>query len=285
MTRRAAARGLVIVALTWGVSFVIIKLALGAMSPLAFLTVRFSLAAFFVIGWWRGISRAELLGGGLLALFFWGGFVFQTTGLVWTTPSRSAFITGLSTPIVPVVAFVAFRSVPRPLMLLGIAVAAVGMYLLTDPGGGGLNRGDLLTIGCAILFACQIVSAGHYARRVRPERLLVVQLTLTAVLSGLALPFLETPRFEWGWGIVAALAFLSVTATLTFWFQLRAQQRVSPAETALIFTLEPVFAALASFVVLSERLSLTQLGGGALILAGTVLPELGRVQAQTRPID
>jgi drug/metabolite transporter (DMT)-like permease len=276
MTHRAAARGLVLVALTWGVSFVVIKIALGAISPLLFLSVRFLLASLLVVGWWRGISRAELRGGLLLALLFWGGFVFQTVGLVWTTPARSAFITGLSTPLVPIVAFAAFRAVPRPAMVAGIVVAALGTGLLTDPRGAGLNRGDLLTVGCAVLFACQIVAAGHYARRLRPERLLVVELTATAVLSALALPVLETPRFVPGAGPLLALAFVSVTATLTFWFQLRAQQQVSPAETALIFTLEPVFAALASFLMLGERLTPLQAAGGALILLGTALPELWR---------
>lgn len=274
MTRRQAVLGLAVVALVWGVSFTLIKETLRDVSPVAFLAVRFTLAAILVAGWWRGITRAELRAGALLGVFFWGGFVFQTQGLAYTTPSRSAFITGISTPLVPLVAYLVDRVLPRPVMLVGVVLAGAGMYLLTAPGGaGGLNRGDLLTGGCAVLFACQIVTAGHYAQRCRPERLLVVQLTLTAVLSALAASWVEVPRLALGRGSLLALLFLSVSAVATFWFQLRAQREVSPAQTALVFTLEPLCAAVTSYLVLGETLGAVQWAGGALILFGTALPE------------
>lgn len=272
MTRRAATWGLVVVSLVWGISFTIIKLTLDDVTPIAYLAVRFALASVLVAGWWRGITRAELRAGLILGLLFWGGFVFQTTGLTQTTPSRSAFITGLSTPLVPIVAYAAFRAVPRARMIVGMGLAAIGMYLLTGPGGGGLNRGDLLTLGCAALFAAQIVATGHFAPTARPERLLAVELTLTAVLSALTAPMLERPHISLDAGVAAALVFLSITAVLTFGWQLRAQREMTAPETALIFTLEPVFAALASYLVLGERLSAIQLAGGALILLGTAFP-------------
>jgi drug/metabolite transporter (DMT)-like permease len=227
-----------------------------------------------VAPWFRGLTRRELTGGAVLALLFWAGFVFQTVGLQYTTPSRSAFITGLSTPLVPLAYFAIYRRPPSLAVLLAVLVTGIGMYLLTRPGGmsAGLNRGDLLTLGCAALFAFQIVAVGHYAPVARPTRLLALELGLTGVLSLLAAPLLETPRLTLGPPLVLGLAFVSVTAALTFYLQLGAQKVVSPAATAIIFTLEPVAAALTSWIVLREVLTPSQWLGGVLILGGAVLP-------------
>jgi drug/metabolite transporter (DMT)-like permease len=279
MTHRRAVLGLVVVALVWGASFSIIKAALEHSSPLLFLGIRFSLAALVLVGSLRGISRKELSAGAVLGLLFWGGFVFQTTGLAYTTPSRSAFITSLSTPLVPVIFFLVTRIRPRWQTVAGVALACAGLYLLTRPGdsGGGLNRGDLLTLACAVLFAGQIVAVGHFSRAGAAVRLLAVELGVTAVLSLAAALLLETPRLEPTYGLAGAFAFLSLSAVATFWFQLRAQRVVSPAQTALVFALGPVAAAVTSYVAFGETLSLTQWIGGGLILAGMVVPEFGRV--------
>jgi drug/metabolite transporter (DMT)-like permease len=216
------------------------------------------------------------VGGLLLGLLFWGGFAFQTSGLAETTPSRSAFITSLSTPLVPVVSFLVHRSVPPALTLAAVLLAAVGMYFLTlpDAAGAGLNRGDLLTLGCAVLFAGQIVAAGHFSRRVRPTRLLAVEMATAALLSFLLAPLLESPRVIPNATLGLGLLFLTVSGLWTFYMQLRAQQVLSPTYTALLFMLEPVFAALTSFLVLGERLSPVQWGGAALILGAMALPAL-----------
>lgn len=274
MNARQGTLALAVVAIVWGASFTIIKLALRDASPVTFLAVRFLLATLPLVLVLRALGPAEWLAGAILGLFFWGGFVFQTTGLAHTTPARSAFITGLSTPLVPIVAFAWDRTRPPPLLLAGIVLALAGSWFLTDPRGGGLNRGDLLTLGCAVAFACQIVAAGHAARRVSPVRLLAVQLALTGVLSAASAPALETPRFHLTPALGAALVFLAATAIATFWAQLRAQRVVSPSTTALIFALEPVAAAATSWAVLGETLGAAQLGGAALILVGTMLPEL-----------
>jgi drug/metabolite transporter (DMT)-like permease len=276
MTRREAALWLVLVCLVWGVSFTVTKEVLGHISPLVYMGLRFGLGALILSGSFRGLTRGELVGGLLLGLLFWGGFAFQTSGLAETTPSRSAFITSLSTPLVPVVSFLVHRSVPPALTLAAVFLAAVGMYFLTlpDAAGAGLNRGDLLTLGCAVLFAGQIVAAGHFSRRVRPTRLLAVEMATAALLSFLLAPLLESPRVIPNATLGLGLLFLTVSGLWTFYMQLRAQQVLSPTYTALLFMLEPVFAALTSFLVLGERLSPVQWGGAALILGAMALPAL-----------
>jgi drug/metabolite transporter (DMT)-like permease len=278
MTRHQAVGWLVLVCLAWGVSFTVTKEALVFVSPLMLMGLEFGLASLLLIGSFRGLSRYELVGGLVLGLFFWAGFAFQTFGLNGTTPSRSAFITSLGTPLVPVLYFLVYRRAPHLPTIAGVFLAAIGMYLLTRPdgAGGGLNRGDLLTLGCAVMFAAQIVAAGHFSRRTELSRLLCVELATAGALSLLLAPVLETPRVTPSPRFLAALVFLTLSGLWSFYMQLRAQQVLSPSHTALIFTLEPVFAALTSLVVLGERLAPLQCVGAALILAAMALPALER---------
>jgi drug/metabolite transporter (DMT)-like permease len=281
VTHRRALLGLIVVAAVWGVSFSVIKTALRDLSPIVLLAVRFLGAAALAAPAFRGISRRELGPGLLIGLLFWGGFMFQTTGLVSTTPSRSAFITSLAVPLTPVVFLLVYRTRPAALTWIGVVIALAGLYLLTRPdAGGGINSGDLLTTGCAICFAGQIVAAGHFTRSIAPRHLLAIELAVTGGLSLIAVPLLETPRLHLTLSAIGALVFLITTAVATFWFQFKAQQVVSPGQTALVFSLEPVFAALTSFVLLGERLHGGQWIGAALILCALILPELRRAPLQ-----
>lgn len=276
MTHRRAVLGLILVTLVWGASFTVVKGALADISPMLFVGIRFLLAIVLIAPALRRLTRAELRAGAILGLLFWGGFVFQTLGIQGTTASRSAFITALSTPLVPLVAWLVHRAAPRAAVLAGIALASTGLYFLTDPGTGGPNRGDVLTIGCAMLFAGHIVAAGMLSRSGAALQLIAVQFAVTCLLSFAAAPLTENPRVRLTAGLALALVFLAVTAVGTFWFQLRAQRTLSAAETAFIFALEPMFATLTSWVALGERLTPTQWGGAALIAASMTLPAVVR---------
>ncbi len=272
-----------IVTLVWGVSFTVVKGALAGITPMLFVGIRFALAILLIAPVLRGITRAELRAGLVLGVLFWGGFVFQTMGIVHTTPSRSAFITALSIPLVPLVAWAAVRQRPHLAIVLGILCASAGVYLLTDPGTGGPNRGDLLTLGCAVFFAGHIVAAGSVGGAGSAMRILGVQFAVTCVLAFAAMPFTESPALTPTPGLALAIAFLAVSAVATFWFQLRAQRVVPPGETALIFALEPLFASLASWIVLGEVLSVTQWVGGALVFSAVLLAALPRSPRPLHP--
>ena len=274
MTAGRAAAGLVVVALIWGASFTVIKETLGALSPLVLVAVRFGLAASFASPALRGLTRRELAAGLILGVLFWSGLAFQTAGLVLTTPSRSAFITGLSTPLIPLIGWAVYRTRPRAAVVAAVILAAVGLYYLTDPAGGGPNRGDLLTVACALLFAGHIVAAGSLSHRGPAMRLLAVQFATAALLAAVLAPLIETPRFDPTPAALAAILFLSVTGVGTFWFQLRAQRILTPAATGLIFMLESVFATLTSWVVLGETLAPAQWLGAALIVVSMAVPLL-----------
>ena len=202
------------------------------------------------------------------------GFIAQTAGLVITTPSRSAFIVAVSSVLAPVIALGLLGERPRWLTAAALALATLGIYLLTAPDAGGLNRGDLLTLICAVCFGGQIVAVTELTRRYDPRRLVFFQIAATAVVGALATALFERPQMHWTPRFIGALLYTVLFAsTICFLLQMRAQREMSTARAALIFCFEPLFAAVTSWLILGERLSLLQWGGGALILVGMVLAE------------
>ena len=264
----------------WGVSFVIVKGALAASSPLAFLAVRFAIATAAlapIVDFRTRWSGAELRGGLLLTALLATGFATQAVGLQYTTPARSAFIVALSSVLAPVVAFGVLRQRLRWWVAMAVAVAGVGIYLLTAPNAGGLNRGDLWTLITAFVFGGHIVAVTELSRRHDARRLVWLQLAGTTVGATAAAALLESVRVEWSPALVGALVFTGVVATAAaLVWQMRAQRHMSSARAALLLCFEPVFATLASWVWLGERLSTTQWVGAGLILGGMILAELPR---------
>jgi len=278
VTPRRADALLIAATVVWGVSFVVVKGALTASSPLAFLALRFAIATAAlapIVDFRTRWSRAELWGGLLLTALLATGFAAQAVGLQYTTPARSAFIVAISSVLAPVVAFAVLRQRLRWIVAVAVAIAGGGIYLLTAPDGGGLNRGDLWTLITAFVFGGHIVAVTELSRRHDARRLVWLQLAGTTVGAAVAAALLESVRIEWSASLVGALVFTGVIATAAaLVWQMRAQRHMSSARAALVLCFEPVFATLASWVWLGERLSITQWIGASLIVAGMILAEL-----------
>jgi drug/metabolite transporter (DMT)-like permease len=278
VTRRQADVALLTATFLWGTSFVAVKSALADATPFAFIAVRFGIAALALAPGTRfrpAPDRAELWGGMLLGTLVAVGFISQTAGLVITTPARSAFIVAVSSILAPLIALALLGQRPRWLMAAALGLAMLGIYLLTAPDAGGLNRGDLLTLICAGCFGGQIVAVTVLSRRHDPRRLVFWQIATTALFGALAAGLLEHPHIDWTPRFVGALGYTVLFAsTICFLLQMAAQRYMSAARAALIFCFEPLFAALTSWLVLGERLSPVQWLGGALILFGMVAAEL-----------
>lgn len=274
---------LVLVTFAWGATFVLIKNALTQVSPLVFNSLRMAVATVALCLIFRRsiskITRPSALGGVLMGTFLFLGYAFQTTGLRLTTPSKSAFITGLAVVLVPLILAVTDRRSPNRWTMLGVLAALGGLYLMTIPSGEGfslatINRGDLLTLGCAVSFAMHIFVTGHMTKRHGFEPVSVVQVATAAVLMSLAIP-LETPRFTFSGSTAFAILFTGLICTAAaFSIQAWAQQFTPPTHTALIFAVEPVFAALTSYVLLGEHLGTRGTIGAILILGGILMSEL-----------
>jgi drug/metabolite transporter (DMT)-like permease len=290
MSRSARAHLLLLaVVLVWGSTFVLIKDALADVSPLLFNLLRMTLAATCLGAIYRKhlghIDRRSLLFGAVTGFFLAAGYQFQTTGLRLTTPSKSAFITGMTVIFVPLMVTVpllrpAGTRTPRWNAFAGALLAFIGIVLLTTPAHSGfdlrsMNIGDLLTLACAVGFACHVLALAHFSPRMRFEQLALLQVGFAAVFMAVSLPIFEKPWIHWNARVAIALAVAAVLATaVAFTIQSWAQQILPATHTAVLFTLEPVFAWLTSWLVLGERLGPRSAAGALSILAGIVLTEL-----------
>jgi len=276
---------LVLITLIWGATFVVIKNALSEITPLFFNAVRMSLAAILLAIVFhrqlRGISASAIVAGVVIGLFLGTGNELQTTGLKYTAASKSAFLTGLAVVLVPVCLAIFWKRKIGAWSALGVTMAFVGLYLLTVPAGGaagappgGMNHGDLLTIGAAIVFAFHIIFMGHATQKHRWQQITVVQTATAALLMIFAFPLFEELHVVWSANVISGILITGLfSLAAAFSVQAWAQQFTPPTHTALIFSLEPVFAWLTSFLVLGERLGVRAAIGGVLILAGVVVSE------------
>ena len=283
----------------WGSTFVLIKSALTDATPATFNLIRMSFA-FVLLGIayhraWRTIRRSQIAAGALVGFFLAAGYQFQTIGLVRTTPSKSAFITGLVVVLVPLFSVVpalrppGARS-PRWNAFLGAALAFLGILLLTAPPAAtapnaslaallpdlsSINLGDILTFGCSIAFAFHCIALGHASPRISFQPLAILQVGFCALFMAISMPFIEHSHVHISPRLITALLIAAALATAAaFSIQSWAQSILPTTHTALILTLEPVFAWITSFLVTGERLGMIPAIGALLILAGIALTEL-----------
>ena len=273
---------LVLATIIWGASFTVVKKALAQSSPVLFICLRFWIAsavgAVFLAGALRGISLTTLRRSALLSVFLVGGFVFQTIGLRGTTPPKSAFLTSLAVLLVPLLGYAIFRRQPAVRTLLGVVIATIGLGLLTLTSWDfGFRYGETLTLICAIGFALHILFLGRYAPQSDFRQLFMLQLAMTALICTLLIPTLETTFLVWDSTFAFYLLFAAVFATaFAFYLQNRAQRLTTPNRAALIFSLEPFFAALFSDLFSGHRLTGREWIGGVLVIAGILVSELRR---------
>jgi len=222
-----------------------------------------------------GLPRVTLLPSLLLGVLLFAGYAFQTWGLVYTTPSKSAFITGFSVILVPLISMLGGYRL-HVANAVGAGLGLLGLYFLVMPAGiSAVNRGDYLTLFGATAFAVHIVLVGTYTRRYSFLHLAPAQILVVGIIGALAVPLNSVRTVHWTSGLVVAILVTAVFATaFAFSTQVWAQQYTPAAHTALIFALEPVFAALTSRVFTKEHLGGKVLLGSGLILVGMVVSEL-----------
>ena len=282
---------LVLVTFLWGATFVLVKDALNDISPFLFNAIRFCLGSAALVFIYRKhlprFTAGSLRSGLVVGTFLWLGYEFQNAGLKLTTPSKAAFITGLAVVLVPLLLAIFWRKVVNAWAGAGVVSALVGMYLLTVPAGGtglnleSMNRGDLLVLVASIAFAFHIIFLGHASQNHAYEQIAILQTGVAAILmSGTAL-IGEKTSVVWSPPVIWALIVTSLGCTAAgFTIQAWAQQFTPATHTALIVSLEPVFAWIVAFFTVHERLGRRSGVGAVLMLAGVLISELkGRSEA------
>ncbi len=272
---------LVTVTLFWGGTFPLVKEAIVDLPVMSFLWVRFLLAAIllllfagrriFTLGW-RGVGRGILLG---TLLFL--SYLFQTWGLAQTSSTNTGFLTGLNVIWVPLLAGPLLLKPPAFGAKIGVGLALCGLFLLTWQPSWSVNPGDALVLLCSIFVALHILGLDALTEGFDGRALTFVQVTTMAIwslLGSLAYEPVTWPR-SWPFELVLALVVTAVFATVyAFWVMTSFQRLTTPTRAALIYTLEPVFAAFFSILLLNEQLSSLAWFGGGLIVLGMIIAEL-----------
>ncbi len=284
--------------LIWGGTFALIKYAFTDISPLLFLGLRFSIAALiflpFVYASLKKTNKETLIAGSILGFFYFTGFAAQTLGLNLTTATKSGFITGTFVVFIPILQLIIEKRKAKWFNILSVLLVLIGLIMLSSKGenaidfikqlGSDFNLGDLLTLLCAILFAFQVVYVDVFTKKYEYLPMVFVQLLITGI-GGFILSFifsistLETVKFTFNTTVVTAILYTAIFASIIATvIQLKFQKFVSPTKAGIIFSIEPIFAAVFAYFLLSEKISNFGLVGCVLIFIGLIVSEIFSVK-------
>jgi drug/metabolite transporter (DMT)-like permease len=272
---------LVAVTAVWGWTFVVVQNAIAIYGVIPFLAVRFVLAGAALTPVYAArLTRRTLLVGGGIGVVLAAAYLFQTMGLLFTTPTNSGLITGLFVVFAPLADRLLFGVNLTRQVLLAVALSFVGMVLLAGGGPEGANWGDLLTLLCASALGLHIALLSRYASSYHAGALTLAQILAMALLFVVVWPF-SGPVALPPTGVWVALLITGLLASAgAFLVQTTVQQHIPAARTAIIMTREPVFAALFGYWLAGDRLVAVQIFGALMILSalviGEVLPVLKR---------
>lgn len=277
--------GLLYAAAIWGSTFFVVKDALAGIHPVTLVGYRFLLSAALLLPWVvrRPAPRRHLSESALLAALLVLLYVSQTWGLRYTTASNSGFITGLFVLFVPLILLVVFRKPPLALHWVAVLLAVAGLWVLTG-GPRTANRGDALTLVAAVTYAAHLLAIDRFVKAdADPVLLTFHQFWITGLACTLLALAARLPMTVAGPGTAAVVLFLALFPTLSgFFVQTIAQRHTPPLKVSLIFSTEPVFAALFAWTVGGEPFRAPSAWGGALIVCGMLLAETAR--APTRGV-
>lgn len=271
--------GLIFITMVWGGTFLAVHHAMTVSGPFFFIGVRFATAALLlgVISWrvLRGVTWYEIKAGTLIGLAIGLGYGLQTYGMQTISSSKSAFITALYVPLVPILQWVFLGRMPGLMSWVGIVLAFGGLLLLAGPESGelALNAGEIATLLSTLAIAAEIILIGASAGKVNVQRVTVIQLAAASVFgfimmapNGETVPSFSPYLLYSAVGLGMASALIQVTMN---W----AQRSVSPTRATVIYAGEPVWAGIVGRIA-GERLPAIALLGGALIVVGVLISEM-----------
>ena len=270
---------LVAITMFWGGTFPIIHYALTLCGPFFFVGCRFILAALLLGFCFRKALREaaphDVFAGCVIGVVAFLGYFLQTYGLQTISSSRSAFLTALYVPLVPIMQWLFLRRPPTFMNWIGVLCAFAGLLLMAGPGnaGGSFGRGEAATLCGAVVFAGEIIAIGFFAGRVQLQCVTFVQLLTAGVLSLLLMLVTGEPapadHLDLALALAAGLGLATAVIQLTMnW----AQRSVSPTRATLIYASEPVWGGFFGRLT-GDRLPLPALIGAACIVTGVLVSE------------
>lgn len=279
---------LVAITAVWGSTFLLVHWAMEHSGPWFFVGIRFLVAGLISVVIFRrslrGIRWRDIGAGAAIGVMIHLGYGLQTVGLQTIDSSTSAFITAMYVPLVPFAQWAVFRRRPPVMAFVGAGLAFVGLLLIAGPDAltFTLGPGEFATMISTLPIAAEIILISFFATRVDLGRVTIVQLLTAGVLGILTMPIVGegVPAFSWVWvGAAIGLGAASCLIQLTMnW----AQKSVSPTRATIIYAGEPVWAAVVGRIA-GERLPVTALIGGGLVVLGILASELKLVRRRNQP--
>lgn len=270
--------GLLYAALVWGSTFILVKESVLHVDPVVLVGYRFLISAVilgvYLLYTKRDFSKG-LKEGVVLGIILWLVYIPQTIGIQFTSASNSGFITGLFVVFVPLISFIFLKVTPSKHRLFSVFLALSGLWMLTG-GYHTANKGDIITLITAVSYACHILVADKYVKK--QIDLFMISFHQFWVISFLCLITIFT--FDLSLDVantktVWVIIFLALFPTLSaFVIQLVAQKNTLPIKVSLIFTMEPVFAAIFAWTYGNEPFIIKNAVGGLLIVIAMIISEL-----------
>lgn len=280
---------LLVVVFIWGATFVVVQDAIAFLTPFSFNAIRFFIAFLILLLFYfiliknkeQHFSIISLKAGVSISIWLFLGYAFQTIGLLYTTPGKAGFITGLSVVLVPILSYFLLKHKLHTNVVIGVICATAGLYMITTLQSTSFGKGDFFVLLGAFSFAMHIIMTGRHAKHYHAMPLTLIQIATVAILSFICSLLFESPSEMYQLKVLLqkevfiALLITSILATaFAFLAQTYFQAYTSPTRVALIFALEPVFAAVTSYFVIGEQFTISMIFGCCLILAGIILAEL-----------
>lgn len=272
---------LLLTALIWGSAFSVVKNTLDSFPPAALIAMRYTIASAITAVVFRrhlrGISRMDVLRGALVGLLLSTAYIVQTVGLQYTTAGKNAFLTTVYVLLVPFGSFVLFRQRLHTANLIAAGMMLLGIGLLSlDGQSGGLNGGDMLTLVCGAFFAGHIIAVERCQRSTDAYALIVLQFAFSAAFAFLYhLLFESAVPLSFNAGSVGGLLYLAVFSTTIAMSLQNIGQSMAPAShAAILLSLESVFGAAFSCLLLGETLTVRMGLGFAVIFAALIVSEV-----------
>ncbi|GDX08082.1 EamA/RhaT family transporter [Buttiauxella sp. A111] len=281
---------MILITMFWGGTFLAVQYAMTMSGPFFFVGLRFATAALAVallsFKTLRGLTWLEVKAGVFIGISIAIGYSLQTWGLQTIPSSKSAFITAMYVPLVPVLQWICLGKMPGIMSWIGVLLAFIGLIFLAGPDGTTLTlgAGEIITLISALAIAAEIILISAWAGKVDIKRVTIVQLATASIVAfatmipaGESVPSL-TPGL---WGIALGLGIFSAIIQVTMnW----AQRSVSPTRATVIYTGEPVWAGIFGRLA-GERLPMLALLGGALIVLGVLVSELKLKRMKKAPVS
>ena len=269
---------LALVALAWGTSYAVTKDVLNEIRPFTLMALRFGFSTVLLSAVFlkklRCITRKDIKQGSVTGIFMFLAFFCLVTGILYTTASKQAFIVGAYVLIVPLLSWFINKKRPGIYSIIAAVLATAGIGLLTLNGSFSINKGDLISILCALFFACHMIAIEHFSYDSDPIKSTILQFAVTAVLFIILMCIFEPLSLSLTPKVIKSVAYLVIfTTVIPFVVQNIAQKHISSTSTALILTLESAFGGIFAVFFLHENMTVQMIAGCLIIFAGIITQE------------